>query len=128
MEDRELMYLAENARQKSYSPYSKFKVGAVLLTKDGKIYEGANIENSSFPLTVCAERVAFFKAISEGEKEYEKIAISGSGDNFCFPCGACRQVMSEFCGKDFVIILEKGKEIKRFSLDELLPYSFKLDK
>ena len=79
-------------------------------------------------MTVCAERVAFFKAISEGEKEFEKIAISGSGDNFCFPCGACRQVMSEFCGKDFVIILEKGKEIKRFSLDELLPYSFKLDK
>ena len=123
MENKELMYLAENARQKSYSPYSKFKVGAALLTKDGKIYEGANIENSSFPLTVCAERVAFFKAISEGEKEFEKIAISGSGEDFCFPCGACRQVMSEFCGMDFVIILEKGEEIKTFTLNE--PYSFK---
>ena len=116
MENRELMYLAENAKQKSYSPYSKFKVGAALLTKDGKIYVGANIENSSYPLTVCAERVAFFKA------------ISGSSDDFCFPCGACRQVMSEFCGKDFVIILENGKEIKSFTLGELLPYSFKLDK
>ena len=73
MENRELMYLAENAKQKSYSPYSKFKVGAALLTKDGKIYQGANIENSSYPLTVCAEKVAFFKAISEGEKEFEKI-------------------------------------------------------
>jgi len=121
MENRELMYLAENAKQKSYSPYSKFKVGAALLTKDGKIYVGANIENSSYPLTVCAERVAFFKAISEGEKEFEKIAISGSSD-------ACRQVMSEFCGKDFLIILENGKEIKSFTLGELLPYSFKLDK
>lgn len=128
MDDRELMYLAENERQKSYSPYSKFKVGAALLTKSGKIYQGTNIENSSYPLTVCAERVAFFKAISEGEKEFEKIAISGSGDDFCFPCGACRQVMSEFCGKDFKIILEKGEEIKSFSLDELLPYSFKLTK
>ena len=97
MENRELMYLAENAKQKSYSPYSRFKVGAALLTKDGKIYVGANIENSSYPLTVCAERVAFFKAISEGEKE-------------------------------FVIILENGKEIKSFTLGELLPYSFKLDK
>ena len=128
MENRELMYLAGNAKQKSYSPYSRFKVGAALLTKDGKIYVGANIENSSYPLTVCAERVAFFKAISEGEKEFEKIAISGSSDDFCFPCGACRQVMSEFCGKDFVIILENGKEIKSFTLGELLPYSFKLDK
>ena len=104
MENRELMYLAENAKQKSYSPYSKFKVGAALLTKDGKIYVGANIENSSYPLTVCAERVAFFKAISEGEKEFEKIAISGSSDDFCFPCGACRQVMSEFCGKESCIL------------------------
>ena len=73
MENRELMYLAENAKQKSYSPYSRFKVGAALLTKDGKIYVGANIENSSYPLTVCAERVAFFKAISEGEKEFELV-------------------------------------------------------
>ena len=111
MENRELMYLAENAKQKSYSPYSKFKVGAALLTKDGKIY--------------VADVVKLFLS---GEKEFEKIAISGSSDDFCFPCGACRQVMSEFCGKDFVIILENGKEIKSFTLGELLPYSFKLDK
>lgn len=102
MENRELMYLAENAKQKSYSPYSKFKVGAALLTKDGKIYVGANIENSSYPLTVCAERVAFFKAISEGEKEFEKIAISGSGDDFllslrCLQAGYERILRQGFC-------------------------------
>ena len=124
MENRELMYLAENAKQKSYSPYSKFKVGAALLTKDGKIYVGANIENSSYPLTVCAERVAFFKAISEGEKEFEKIAISGSSDNFCFPCGACRQVMSEFCAGDFKILCAGEEEVKTFTLSELLPERF----
>ena len=128
MDNKELLKIAKEAKSKSYCPYSKFKVGACLLTKSGKIYTGANIENSSYPLTVCAERVAFFKAISEGEKEFEKIAISGSSDDFCFPCGACRQVMSEFCGNDFVIILENEKEIKSFTLGELLPYSFKLDK
>ena len=85
MENRELMYLAENAKQKSYSPYSKFKVGAALLTKDGKIYVGANIENSSYPLTVCAERVAFFKAISEGEKEFEKSQFRVQAMTFAFP-------------------------------------------
>lgn len=85
MENRELMYLAENAKQKSYSPYSKFKVGAALLTKDSKIYVGANIENSSYPLTVCAERVAFFKAISEGEKEFEKSQFRVQAMTFAFP-------------------------------------------
>ena len=126
MENRELMYLAENAKQKSYSPYSKFKVGAALLTKDGKIYVGANIENSSYPATVCAERVAIFKAISDGEYEFEKIAISGSGNDFCYPCGICRQVMSEFCKENFLIILESGEKIKELKLGELLPHSFKL--
>ena len=85
MENRELMYLAENAKQKSYSPYSKFKVGAALLTKDGKIYVGANIENSSYPLTVCAERVAFFKAISEGEKDLKKSQFQVQVMTFAFP-------------------------------------------
>ena len=116
MENRELMYLAENAKQKSYSPYSKFKVGAALLTKDGKIYVGANIENSSYPATVCAERVVIFKAISDGEYEFEKIAISGSGNDFCYPCGICRQVMSEFCKENFLIILENGKKNKRIKI------------
>lgn len=92
----------------------------------GKIYTGANIENSSYPATVCAERVAIFKAISDGEYEFEKIAISGSGNDFCYPCGICRQVMSEFCKENFLIILENGEKIKELKLGELLPHSFKL--
>ena len=86
----------------------------------------AHIENSSYPATVCAERVAIFKAISDGEYEFEKIAISGSGNDFCYPCGICRQVMSEFCKENFLIILENGEKIKELKLGELLPHSFKL--
>ncbi len=102
------------------------KSEACLLTKSGKIYTGSNIENSSYPATVCAERVAIFKAISDGEYEFEKIAISGSGNDFCYPCGICRQVMSEFCKENFLIILENGEKIKELKLGELLPHSFKL--
>ncbi len=113
MDNKELLKIAKEAKSKSYCPYSKFKVGACLLTKSGKIYTGANIENSSYPATVCAERVAIFKAISDGEYEFEKIAISGSGNDFCYPCGMCRQVMTEFCKENFLIILENGKKNKK---------------
>ena len=126
MDNKELLKIAKEAKSKSYCPYSKFKVGACLLTKSGKIYTGANIENSSYPATVCEERVAIFKAISDGEYEFEKIAISGSGNDFCYPCGICRQVMSEFCKENFLIILENGEKIKELKLGELLPHSFKL--
>lgn len=101
-------------QSKKLFPLFKIQGRCGSLTKDGKIYVGANIENSSYPLTVCAERVAFFKAISEGEKEFEKSQFQVQAMTFAF-CGACRQVMSEFCGKDFLIILENGKEIKSFT-------------
>ncbi|MGN0621893.1 MAG: cytidine deaminase [Porcipelethomonas sp.] len=120
---RDLFDMAVNARKNSYSPFSGFAVGAALLCSDGSVYTGCNIENSSFSLTNCAERTAFFKAVSEGKKEFEAIAIAGgkdSADKPCFPCGACRQVMAEFCGNDFRIILSD----RSLRLDELLPFTF----
>lgn len=101
MTNRELLTEAKKARLKSYAPYSKFQVGAALLTKDGKVYHGCNIENASYTPTNCAERTAFFKAVSEGDTEFEKIAIVGGkegtdADELCAPCGVCRQVMMEF--------------------------------
>ena len=130
MTDRELLKLSIEAMQKSYSPYSECKVGAALLAKSGKVYTGCNIENASFTPTVCAERTAFFKAISEGEKEFEKIAIVGGKGGeikgMFSPCGVCRQVMSEFCDGDFEVILVTGEEqYEKVTLAELLPYSFK---
>lgn len=131
MDNKELIKLAIDVSQNSYSPYSNFRVGASLLTKSGKIYIGTNVENSSFSPTVCAERVAIFKAISEGEKEFEKIVIVGgeNGDfsNYCSPCGVCRQVISEFCDNDFKIILgNKDLEYKEYTLNDMLPNVFKL--
>lgn len=117
---------AVKASENSYSPYSKFRVGAALLCSDGTIYTGCNIENSSYPLGNCAERTAIFKAVSDGKKDFEAIAIAGSADynmsEPCYPCGACRQVMSEFCDESFKVILSE----KILTLGELLPYSFKL--
>ena len=115
----------------SYVPYSHFHVGAALLTKSGKIYTGCNIENAAYGPSNCAERTAIFKAVSEGEKEFQAIAIVGGPEgkieDFCPPCGVCRQVMAEFCDKDFKIILCNGKnEVKTFTLSDLLPESFSL--
>ena len=126
---QKLVNLAEKAMENSYSPYSDFRVGAALLCKDGSIYTGCNIENASFTPTVCAERVAFFKALSEGKNEFCAIAVCGAkkGDfckKECFPCGVCRQVMSEFCDGDFKIYTLCGEEIKEYTLSQLLPYSF----
>lgn len=132
MFDRKL--LLDNAlttMQCAYAPYSNFFVGAALLCKNGNIYTGCNIENSSYSATVCAERVAFSNAISQGEKEFIAIAIVGGKDRiintFCSPCGICRQVMSEFCNKDFKILLYNGKEINEYCLNELFPLSFGRD-
>lgn len=125
-----LIDVAKQARENSYSPYSKFKVGSALLTKNGKVYTGCNVENTSFSLCYCAERTSFVKAISEGVKDFEAIAIVGDKDEvdeFCLPCGACRQFMSEFCNKDFKIYTTNGKEIKCYTLEELLPNSFKME-
>ena len=114
--DRELLDKAKEAMVYSYSPYSRFKVGACVLTKDGHIYTGCNIENSSFGATNCAERTAIFKAVSEGRKEFAKIAIVSSSGLKTYPCGICRQVMSEFCKENFLIILENGKKNKRIKI------------
>ena len=113
----------------SYTPYSNFKVGAALLTKSGKIYTGCNIENASYTPTNCAERTAFFKAVSEGERDFTAIALCGGLNgvvkDYCAPCGVCRQVMREFCKPDFKIILVKSEEEwKIYTLSQLLPEGF----
>ena len=131
MTDKELIKEAKRAAESSYAPYSHFNVGASLLTKDGKVYSGCNIENAAYSPTNCAERTAFFKAVSEGEREFEKIAIVGGKDgkftDYCPPCGVCRQVMSEFCDESFTVILAKGNsEYRTLTMSELLPYSFSL--
>ena len=134
MTNEALILEAKKAREKSYSPYSHFQVGAALLGKSGKVYHGCNIENAAYSPTNCAERTAFFKAISEGEKEFAKIAIVGGmegteADELCAPCGVCRQVMNEFCDRDqFEIILMDGPDnVKVLKLSELLPYGFSLN-
>ena len=128
MTDKELMAVAVKAREMSYSPYSNFRVGAALLGLSGKVYTGCNVENAGYTPTNCAERTALFKAISEGEREFTAIAIvGGTGDtlnDFCAPCGVCRQALSEFCDKDFRFILGNPKEIKVVTMKEILPYSF----
>lgn len=131
MDNLKLLEEAKKARLKAYTPYSQFKVGAALLTKSGKVYLGCNIENASYTPTNCAERTAFFKAVSEGEREFEKIAIVGAKeeedvDKMCVPCGVCRQVMMEFCdSKEFQIILADGENTCRvMTLEELLPFGF----
>jgi cytidine deaminase len=130
MNVNELIKIAIKAMERSYSPFSKFKVGAALITKDGMVYSGCNIENSAYSATVCAERTAFFSAVSEGERDFEAIAIVGGKNGIitdnCPPCGVCRQVMSEFCDKNFIIYLFDGEKISEFTLEQLLPQSFKI--
>jgi len=128
MENKELIKLAIEAREYAYAPYSHWKVGAALLTEDGKVYKGCNIENSAFTGTSCAERTAFFSAISNGDRKFTKIAVVGGDEKLgltgiCTPCGVCRQVMSEFCDPDnFKIICAKSTdEYEEFSLRELIP-------
>ena len=124
---KSLMEKAKEASKMSYSPFSKFAVGAGVLTKSGKIYSGCNIENSSFGMTICAERCAIFKAISEGEKEILAVAIYSPNEDDCYPCGACRQVMYEFQGENEIeIITEKNGELNIKKLSDFLPYGFKI--
>ena len=131
---QEMIRMALEARKNSYVPYSNFRVGACLQTDSGEFYIGCNIENAGYTATNCAERTAFFKAISEGEKEFLKIAIVGGAEGtepegMCAPCGVCRQVMNEFCDRNnFEIILVDGPDkVKVLRLGELLPYGFSLD-
>ena len=123
-EYKRLIEEAEKARKRAYTPYSKFQVGAAVLCVDGRIFTGCNIENASFGLTVCAERVAIFKAISEGLTKFEAIAVIGDTDKPCSPCGACRQVISEF-GEDIPLIMANLKgDVKIKKIKELLPEAF----
>ncbi|MBT9129762.1 MAG: Cytidine deaminase [candidate division WS2 bacterium] len=121
-------HLVEEARKtklNAYAPYSRYQVGAALLTRNGEIYTGVNVENSSFGLTVCAERIAIFNALSQGNQDLEAIAISAQGEEIPYPCGACRQVMNEF-NPDLMVILDSGDHINIYSLQELFPMAFKL--
>ena len=129
MTDIELIEKAKKAAENSYSPYSGYTVGAALLSKDGKVFIGCNIENAAYSPTNCAERTAVFKAVSEGIREFEKIAVVGGYrldfKDYFAPCGVCRQVLREFCDEDFIILLGKNAdEYKRLTLKELLPCSF----
>ncbi len=132
MNDSELLGHALLAREKAHCIYSGIAVGAALLTRDGKVFCGANIENASSPAGICAERVAIFEAVNHGEREFRKIAIVGGPwgkipSKPFFPCGICRQVMSEFCRDDFEIIVSFGETYKKYSLRELLPHAFTED-
>ena len=131
MDGKELINAALKAREKSYCPYSGFSVGAALLGKSGKVYLGCNVESAAYPAANCAERTAFFKAVSDGEREFSGIAVVGGKAGVqigavCPPCGICRQVMMEFCDpKTFRIILENGGgKVRTFLLEELLPLGF----
>lgn len=121
----ELAKKAREAQNGSYSPYSKFRVGAALLTEDGDVILGANVENASYGLTSCAERNAITRAVNDGKRNLKAIAVVGDMDEFCTPCGACRQVMDEFCGKEFEIVLINSKdELKILKMNDILPFSF----
>ena len=127
-DDEELMQIAQEMRGFSYAPYSHYKVGAALLTTEGRVYTGCNIENATFTPTVCAERTAFFKAVSNGERHFAKLAIAGGREGevseFCSPCGVCRQVMAEFCDPDFILVLGRPGAHREYRLSEVLPFTF----
>ena len=127
MTNYELILTAYEVIENSYAPYSGFNVGAALLAESGKIYTGVNVENSSYGATICAERTAFVKAISEGERSFKKLAVVSSGRDLTWPCGICRQFFSEFCNYNFEIISgDKEGNIKVYTLSELFPEGFKL--
>ena len=126
MDYTKLIQEAIAAKENAYAPYSHFRVGAALLAKDGTIYRGCNIENVAFSPTNCAERTAFFKAVSEGKREFQAIALNGDAEDYLFPCGVCRQVMIEFCDpQEFLVIVAKNPEdYKCYTLKELMPGAF----
>ena len=122
--EQELCRAAIAMLDRSYSPYSHFPVGAALECSDGTVFTGCNIENAAYGLTICAERTAIFKAISEGHRDFKRIVIAGKSEDYCVPCGSCRQVMQEFAPQMEVICLNGKGEAKHFALKELLPYGF----
>ena len=128
MNSRQLLDLAVGAMQSAYAPYSRFHVGAALLTESGEVYTGCNIENAAYSCTICAERTAFFSAVRDGHRKFAKIAVVGGRNgeisSFTYPCGVCRQVMREFCTDDFTLVFTDGKDMREVTLRDLLPCSF----
>nr|WP_263325690.1 cytidine deaminase [Neobacillus sp. Marseille-Q6967] len=125
MNIEKLIEEAKLAREKAYVPYSKFGVGAALLTTNGKVYHGCNIENAAYSLCNCAERTALFKAYSEGDRDYQMLAVVADTDRPCSPCGACRQVISELCPRDMKVVLTNLKgDVLEITVEELLPGAF----
>lgn len=124
MEIRELIKKAIEAKENAYVPYSKFRVGAALLAKNGSVYTGCNIESASYTPTNCAERTAYFKAVSEGVREFDMIVITSDVDGYTYPCGVCRQVMREFSNELRIIIANTIDDYKEYTLDEIFPFGF----
>jgi cytidine deaminase len=129
MDKKDLFKLAVEGMKSSYAPYSEYNVGAALLCKNGNVYKGCNIENASYSVTICAERTALFSAIANGERDFTAICVVGGKNgeitDYAFPCGVCRQALSEFCDSDFKIFVGKNEDdIKEFTLGDLLPCSF----
>ncbi|MGM9614193.1 MAG: cytidine deaminase [Oscillospiraceae bacterium] len=126
MTDRELLNMAREAAQEAYVPYSHFPVGAALECADGSVFTGCNVENAALGSTICAERTAIVKAVSEGRRRFVRIAIYGEGENYCMPCGACRQVMSEFDpkGEMEVLCTRSGGRYVSYRLNQLMPHGF----
>lgn len=128
MKDKELIEKALAVRNNAVAPFSDFRVGAALLTTEGNVYCGCNMENSAYSPTICAERAAFAAAISAGERHFKRIAVAGDSDDYCYPCGVCRQVMAEYCEDDFEILAVKTvEEYRLHTLGELLPHAFRLN-
>ncbi len=124
MNYKSLAEKAVEAKSKALPTYSNFHVGAALITQDDKIYTGCNIESSSYSLTICAERTAIFKAISEGERKFKAIAVAGDTEGFISPCGACRQIINDLCGEIDVVLVNSKNETKVMKTSELLPFAF----
>ena len=124
----ELLKRAREAQKNAYAPYSNFQVGAALLSAGGKVYTGSNVENSSYGLSICAERVAVFKAVNDGERDFTLLAVVSSGQGFVFPCGACLQVLAEFSPEMKLIITDEKDNYKEYALQDMLPQIFSLGK
>lgn len=123
-----LLKEARAAQKYAYAPYSRFQVGAALLSAGGKVYTGSNVENSSYGLSICAERAAIFKAVNAGERDFAMLAVTSSGQGFVFPCGACLQVLAEFSPRIRIIISDEKNNYREFLLQEMLPQIFSLGK
>ena len=126
MTDRDLLNIAHEAAANAYAPYSRFPVGAALECEDGTVYLGCNVENVAFGCTICAERVAVCKAVSEGRLKFKRIAVYGEGENYCMPCGACRQFLSEFSPEMEVLCSKAEGRYVSYALNQLMPHTFSL--